>query len=223
MSTIVELKAKLRRYGLPVSGVKAVLIRRLAEASAVKQTKRVRRAVITKNHLALRLGTPRERREAVFHQLHEETEAALRASGYEKHLKRDPALRRGARRRLRRRQIASQLYNEVKSRLTQDLRFLDLDEVVPHPIRLSVDKLWVDLLAQAKEEFEVDGAVRTFSPWYVERAEDDIEDCTMTDERTARLIQSFPEGKFLCKTKFIRLREREDVSSSGPLWASWTR
>jgi hypothetical protein len=109
MPTVVELRSRLRRFGLPVSGVKAVLIKRLVEASAVERTKRVRRAVLAKNHPALRLGAPREGRQAVFRRLHEETEAALRASGYEKHLKRDPALRRGARRRLRRHQFASML------------------------------------------------------------------------------------------------------------------
>jgi hypothetical protein len=146
MPTVVELKNTLRRYGLPVSGVKTVLTRRLVDARAVERTKRFRRAIITKNHPALRWGSPREGWEAAWGRLNEEAEAALRASGYEKHLKKNPTLQRNARRRLRRRQIASALLNEGRRRLVGQLpRFIlrkeagilkDYRAVVPigHPL-----------------------------------------------------------------------------------------
>ncbi|MEW8687814.1 MAG: hypothetical protein AB2556_18540 [Candidatus Thiodiazotropha sp.] len=45
--------------------------------------------------------------------------------------------------------------------------FTDLDDQVPHPVRLPANQ-WVEILNDAKEEFEVDGAAEVFSSWRVE-------------------------------------------------------
>ncbi|MEW8687545.1 MAG: hypothetical protein AB2556_17155, partial [Candidatus Thiodiazotropha sp.] len=86
----------------------------------------------------------------------------------------------------------------------------------PHPVRLPADQ-WVEILNDAKEEFEVDGAA-VVSSWRVEE-EDPLDigiraragrlalDARMTDERAARLLDSLPEGGFLLKLKFLREQE----------------
>ena len=48
--------------------------------------------------------------------------------------------------------------------------FTDLDDQVPPPVRLPADQ-WVEILIDAKDEFEDDGASAVFSTWRVE--EDD--------------------------------------------------
>ncbi|MEW8689309.1 MAG: hypothetical protein AB2556_26095 [Candidatus Thiodiazotropha sp.] len=86
-------------------------------------------------------------------------------------------------------------------------------------MRLPADQ-WVEILNDAKEEFEVDGAAAVFSSYRVEEDPLDIGDievaigiharagrlaldARMTDERAARLLDSLPEGGFLLKLKFL--------------------
>ena len=45
--------------------------------------------------------------------------------------------------------------------------FTDLDDRAPHPVRLPAYEPWVEILNDAKDEYEIDGAV--FSTWRVER------------------------------------------------------
>ncbi|MEW8689139.1 MAG: hypothetical protein AB2556_25235 [Candidatus Thiodiazotropha sp.] len=107
-------------------------------------------------------------------------------------------------------------------------QFTDLDDQVPHPVRLPAYQ-WVEILNDAKEEFEVDGAAAVFSSLRVEEEDPldigDIEvadgihpragrlalDARMTDKRAARLLDILPEGEFLLKLKFLReQQEGED-------------
>ena len=46
--------------------------------------------------------------------------------------------------------------------------FIDLDTQAPPPVRLPVDEQWVEILNDAKDEFELDGATAVFSTWRVE-------------------------------------------------------
>ena len=46
--------------------------------------------------------------------------------------------------------------------------FTDLDDHVPHPVRLPPYEPWVEILKDTKEEFEIDGAAAVFSTWRVE-------------------------------------------------------
>ncbi|MEW8688958.1 MAG: hypothetical protein AB2556_24330 [Candidatus Thiodiazotropha sp.] len=80
---------------------------------------------------------------------------------------------------------------------------------------------WVEILNDAKEEFQVDSSAAVFSSWRVEEEDPldvgDIEvadgihvragrlalDARTTDERAARLLDSLPEGGFLLKLKFL--------------------
>ena len=105
--------------------------------------------------------------------------------------------------------------------------FTDLDDRVPHPVRLPAG-LWVEILDGAKDEFEVDGAAAVFSIWRVEGEDPldigDVEiadgmharagrlalDARMIDERAARLLDSLPEGEFLLKLKFLREKTEDD-------------
>ncbi|MEW8688815.1 MAG: hypothetical protein AB2556_23605, partial [Candidatus Thiodiazotropha sp.] len=88
-------------------------------------------------------------------------------------------------------------------------QFTDLDDQVPYPVRLPADQ-WVEILNDAKEKFEVEGAAAVFSSWRVEEEDPldigDIEvadgfharagrlalDTRMTDERAAKLLDSLP-------------------------------
>lgn len=166
MPTVVELKAILRRYGVPTPGIKEVLVRRIVDAQAKERSKRMERAIVVKNHPSLRLGAPREGRPAVYQRLIEETEAALRASGHEGRLKRNPALQTSARHRLRRHQIVSLLHNGGKRRLVDQLpRFIlrkeagivkDYCAEVPfgHPLEVDVQALLHAMSSSAKTLLE---------------------------------------------------------------------
>ncbi|MEW8689124.1 MAG: hypothetical protein AB2556_25160 [Candidatus Thiodiazotropha sp.] len=103
-------------------------------------------------------------------------------------------------------------------------QFTDLDDQVPHPVTLPADQ-WVEILNDAKDEFEVDGATGVFFSWRVEEEDPldigDIEvadgihvragglalDPRMTDERAARLLDSLLEGGFILNLKFLREQE----------------
>ena len=105
--------------------------------------------------------------------------------------------------------------------------FTDLDDRVPHPVRLPVGS-WVEILDDAKDEFEVDGAAAIFSTWRVEGEDPldigDVEiadgmraragrlalDARMADERATRLLDSLPEGQFHLKRKFLREKAEDD-------------
>jgi hypothetical protein len=146
MSTVTDLKATLRQYGLPVSGNKAALAMRIDKARQSERSKRVGRAYIVKNNRTLRgelsqadeemynklFNAPGidiqvvrndrakrldEAQQAVLKRLDKEADAALIASGYEKRAKKDPNLRHQARRRLRKHQIATYVVNEGRRQL----------------------------------------------------------------------------------------------------------
>ena len=99
--------------------------------------------------------------------------------------------------------------------------FTDLDDQVPPPVRLTADQ-WVEILNDAKDEFEVDGTSAVFSTWRVE--EDDPLDtgnieitdgmharagslalnARMTDVRATQLLAALPEGNFILRLKCLR-------------------
>ena len=100
-------------------------------------------------------------------------------------------------------------------------QFIDLDDQVPPPVRLPAGQ-WVEILTDAKDEFEVNGATAVFSTWRVE-AEDPLDigeieitdgmharagrlalNARMTDGRAAKLLAALREGEFLLKLKFLR-------------------
>ena len=106
--------------------------------------------------------------------------------------------------------------------------FIDLDNEIPHPVRLPADESWVEKLNDAKEEFEVDGATTVFSTWRVETEDPldigDIEiadgiharagrlalDARMTDQRAAQILATLPGVQFLLRIKFLRERDEGD-------------
>ena len=100
--------------------------------------------------------------------------------------------------------------------------FTDLDDRVPYPVRLPANEPWVEILNDAKDEFEVDGAAAVFSTWRVEGEDpldiDDIEigdgmharagrlalDTRMADVRANQLLAALPGGtEFLLRIKFL--------------------
>ena len=109
-----------------------------------------------------------------------------------------------------------------------DPDYIDLDTQAPPPVRLPADEQWVEILADAKDEFEVDGATAVFSTWRVEdedefdlgdiQVTDGIEakagkialDARMTDARATSLLQRLPEGEYLLKLKYLRERAEGD-------------
>jgi len=76
----------------------------------------------------------------------------------------------------------------------------DLDKLVPLPHLQAPDLL--KSRREAKEEFEVDGAVHVFSTFYVERP-DQLIDGTMNDARAAKLLGLLGEDNLL-RIKFLR-------------------
>ena len=118
---------------------------------------------------------------------------------------------------------------DEERRLPRPLRpqrpFTDLDDQVPPSVRLPANQ-WVEILDDAKDECEVDGASAVFSTWRVERENPldfgDIEiadgiharagrlalNALMTDVRATQLLVALPEGNFILRLKF--LRENDD-------------
>jgi len=99
---------------------------------------------------------------------------------------------------------------------------------VPHLVRLPAAKPWVEILNEAKNEFDVDGATAVFSTWRVEVKDPlnigDIEivdgmharagrlalDACMTDERAAQILAALSKREFLLKIKFLMERVEGD-------------
>ena len=107
--------------------------------------------------------------------------------------------------------------------------FTDLDDRVPHPVRLPAYEPWVEILNDAKDEFEVDGAAVVFSTWRVEREDPldigDVEitegmharagrlalDARMADVRATQLLAALPGGtELLLRIKFLRQKAGDD-------------
>jgi hypothetical protein len=108
------------------------------------------------------------------------------------------------------------------------LPFIDLDDQVPPPIRLPADELWLHILNDAKDEFEVYGTAAVFSTCRVEAEDlldiDEVEiahgmhaiagrlalDARMTDVRAARFLTSLPTHQFILRIKYLRERNEGD-------------
>ena len=95
--------------------------------------------------------------------------------------------------------------------------FTDLDDRVPHLVRLP----GVELLNDAKDEFEVDGAAAVFSTWRVEgenpldgmhaRAVRLALDARMADVRATQLLAALPgDTEFLLRIKFLREKAEDN-------------
>ena len=119
--------------------------------------------------------------------------------------------------------LIDEILAEMPNPIPEAQQLIDLDDQAPTPVQLPAAKMveWVEILNDAKEEFEVDGATAVFSSWRVE-ADDigDIEtvdgmharagrlalDARMTDQRAAQLLAALPRGEFILKLKFLRER-----------------
>ena len=107
--------------------------------------------------------------------------------------------------------------------------FTDLDDRVPHPVRLPAYEPWVEILNDAKDKFDVNGAAAVFSTWRAEGEDPldigDVEiadgmharagrlalDARMADVRATQLLAALPGGKeFILKLKFLREKAEDD-------------
>ena len=107
--------------------------------------------------------------------------------------------------------------------------FTDLDDRIPHSVRLPAYEPWVEILNDAKDEFEVDGAAAVFSTWrvigegpldigYVEiadgmhaRAGRLALDARMADVRATQILAALPGVmEFLLRIKFLREKAEDD-------------
>ena len=121
--------------------------------------------------------------------------------------------------------LIEKILAELPDQVPEGQQFTDLDDQVPLPVRLPADR-WVEILNDAKYEFEVDGASAIFSTWRMEEVDlhdiGDIEiadgmdaragrlalNARMTDIRATQLLAALPEGNFILRLKF--LRENDD-------------
>ena len=62
--------------------------------------------------------------------------------------------------------LIQEILAELPVPVPKDQQFTDLDDQVPPSVRLPADQ-WVEILNDAKDEFEVDGASAVFSTWKV--------------------------------------------------------
>ena len=108
--------------------------------------------------------------------------------------------------------------------------FTDLDDRALHPVRLRACQSWGEILNDAKDEFEVDGAAAVFSTWRVE-GEDLLDigaveiassmharagrlalDTRMADVRATQLLAALPGAWFLLRIKFLWEKAEDDGS-----------
>ena len=121
--------------------------------------------------------------------------------------------------------LIEEILAELPDPVPECQQFTDFDDQVPLPMRLPADR-WVEILNDAEEEFEVDGASAVFSTRRLEEDGSlDINDikiadgmharagrlalnARMTDVRATQLLAALPEGNFIVRLKF--LRENDD-------------
>ena len=124
--------------------------------------------------------------------------------------------------------LIEKILAEIPVPVPECQQFTDLDDQVPPPVRLPADQ-WVEILNDAKDEFEVDGASAVFSTWRVEEDDPlDIGDieiadgiharagglalkARMTDVRATQLLAALPEGNFILGLKFLRKNDDDWV------------
>ena len=126
--------------------------------------------------------------------------------------------------------LIDEILAEMPDPIPEGQQFIDLDDQVPPPVRLPAAETaeWVDILNDAKEEFEVDSATAVFSTWRVEAKDPldigDIEivdgmharagrlalNARMTDGRAAQFLTALPDGEFILKLKFLREQNEGD-------------
>jgi len=63
--------------------------------------------------------------------------------------------------------LIEEILAEMPDPVPEGQQFIDLDDRVLPPVQLPADE-WVEILNDAKNEFEVDGATAVFSTWRVE-------------------------------------------------------
>ena len=121
--------------------------------------------------------------------------------------------------------LIEEILAELPDPVPEGQQFTNLDGQVPPSVSLPADH-WFEILNDAKDEFEVDGASAVFSTWRVEKDDpldiDDIEiadgmharagrlalNARMTDVRATQLFAALPEDNFILRLKF--LRENDD-------------
>ena len=124
--------------------------------------------------------------------------------------------------------LIEEILAELPDPVPEGQQFTDLDDQVPPPVRLLADQ-WVEILNDAKDEFEVDGVSAVFSTWRVEEDDPldigDIEiadgmharagrlalNARMTDVRATQLLAALPEGNFILRLKFLRENDNDWV------------
>ena len=117
--------------------------------------------------------------------------------------------------------LIEEILAELPDPVPEGQQFTDLSDQVPLPVSFPADR-WVEILNDAKDEFEVDGASAVFSTWRMK--EDDPLDignieiadgmqaragrlalnARMTDVRATQLLADLPEGNFILRLKFFR-------------------
>ena len=121
--------------------------------------------------------------------------------------------------------LIEEILAELPDPVPKGQQFTDLDDQVPLPVKLPADR-WVEILNDAKDEFEVDGASAVFSTWRMKENDPldigDIEiaegmhtragrlalNARMTNVRATQLFAALPVGNFIQRLKF--LRENDD-------------
>lgn len=230
MPTLAELKVRAKQYGL--IGYSKLRKRELTEkiilTRIAEEEKRLQRAWSTGRFHTLRedIFNPlkQEQVQRELRQLEAEASASLRAKALEKKNPRAKAKLLRLAGKKKRRQKLIKLIADTLRRDPEIFRrpTFDLDNRVPWPVQLPIDDwenlLWIMVLARAKDEFKVDGAVAVYSTWKAQTGDTNkgekikVLDATMKDDRAARLLEVIPEGEFLLKIKFIALEGDKDRS-----------
>ena len=117
--------------------------------------------------------------------------------------------------------LIEEILAELPDSVPEGQQFTDLDDQVPLPVRLLADRC-VEILNDAKDEFEVDGASAVFSTCRMEEDDPldigDIEiadgmharagrlalNARMTNVRVTQLLAALSEGNFFLRLKFLR-------------------
>ena len=117
--------------------------------------------------------------------------------------------------------LIEEILAELADPVQEGQQFTVLDDQVPPSVRILANQ-WVEILKDAKDEFEVYGPSAVFSTWRVEEDDPlDIGDiqiadgmharagrlalnARMTNVRATQLLAALPEGNFILRLKFLR-------------------
>ena len=105
--------------------------------------------------------------------------------------------------------LIEEILAELPDPVPEGQQFTNLDDQVPPPVRLPADQ-WVEILNDAKDEFEIDGPLQSslLGGWknmtHLTLVTSRLPTARVADVRATQLLAVLSEGDFILRLKFLR-------------------